>query len=92
MLTLANKGMVYSELARMFGVDHSSIMYQCKKNGISNGITLSSQKFREAVKKGIKENKLKPNYSYVEGEVFNRGHTYKEYLAIEKEKRLAKVS
>jgi len=34
MLTLRAKGWTYKSLASVYGVDHSSIYHQCKKNGV----------------------------------------------------------
>lgn len=44
MLELANKGWSYVALGKHFGCDHTSILYQCRKNGVLKNLYRKNRK------------------------------------------------
>ena len=59
MLNLALDGVKYTDLGRKYDVDHSSIIYQCQKYGVSNKVSLSKNLSKEDL--GIKEKNDSPD-------------------------------
>jgi len=56
MLKLRKSGWSYHTLAKKYGCDHSSIIYQCQKNGVFNNNIQTTRIVSEVKKKEIKNN------------------------------------
>src|SRR3990167_3640159 len=54
MLKLRKSGWSYHTLAKKYGCDHSSIIYQCQKNGVFNNNIQTTRIVSEVKKKEIK--------------------------------------
>lgn len=91
MLRLRNNGVGPSELARKFGVDHSTIIYHAKRNGVVSSInrnftvseenTIVQKKVTVVISGGVIGVRLADD-----GTPVNLGKNYGEYLA-EREKK-----
>lgn len=92
MLTLRMQGVGPSQLARRFGVDHSTIIYHTKKNGvyaaIQKGITLSGFVIEYPKPKApvVRKTELQMERFDEYGSRINQGKDYADYL-IEREKK-----
>lgn len=89
MLGLARQGHSYSSLGRLYGVDHTSIMFQCSKHGVTNGVMYLQKKGRyyppKAKKRGYNTNNPAE-------EQINYGlPSYHAYLRADRLRKLGKV-
>jgi transposase len=65
MLELARKGLSWSEIARMYGVNHTSIMYHCAKAGIRSPFRTQKPKDRSLLSSAFNNRENTPASHYV---------------------------
>ena len=86
MLNLRKQGWSLIVLSEEFNVDHSSIIYQCKKAGVvpDPGVELIKKKYARTY-----DTKL-PELPQVYGELkINRGHNYSFFMDLKEKKEWA---
>ena len=82
MFTMRLGGETFHNIARFFGVDHSTVIYHCKKHGIIYDRPKKVANYYPGVQN-------KDGYTWNGEEYVNRGKSYLEYLAMAKVKALA---
>ena len=92
MLTLRALGSSFMALGEKYGVDHSSIVYQCQKHSVVAMMTQSIMVMKtEPKEKIVYSYKPAPLVDGVwanqEGEKINVGRSYQEYLEIENRRK-----
>ena len=93
MLALRMAGATFADLARRYGVDHTSIMYQCRKYDIGNGVLVPvklKRKQRTPLGKHTPQQKVVPLHPILAAERLNPGkRSYAEYVRAANERRYA---
>lgn len=82
MLALRKMGFSFTVLSEVFSVDKSTIRYLCRRFGLGEQNVITTVKRTPTPK---------PKPVYTE-EKINQGHTYAEYLAIEKQRKLERLT
>ena len=91
MLMLRQKGVGPSDLGRHYSVDHSTIIYHCKRYGIVMPRTAPKATITQVITNGMQVSDARPKVVVTistarvvtdwNGEVLNKGKTYGEYIA-----------
>ena len=91
MLMLRQKGVGPSDLGKHYDVDHSTIIYHCKRYGVILPRQMIRATITQVVKDGIQVSEARPKVVVTihstrvltdwNGEILNRGKTYAEYVA-----------
>ena len=85
MLARRMAGATVSELGRAYGVDHTTIIYQCKKHGVGYKRELETEKIRRKARTATVPQAVKKTitlHPILERERINRGlPSYAAYLA-----------
>lgn len=91
MLALREQGAGLSELGRRYGVDHSTIFYHSRKNGVAMLVTVSG--IRQPVDRPVHVTiSLSGNVRMADdGSPLNQGKNYAEYLEERENRRWAEL-